>query len=85
MRPISFEAHPRRLPCAPSAAGRRGLVDHQRLSGSGYCFSASCPPSACSGAARGPSLPAARQSARLSRVASHLMDRISTGLTAFLV
>jgi len=31
-------------------AGRRGLIDHQRLSGSGYCFSASCPPSACSGA-----------------------------------
>jgi len=31
-------------------AGRKGLIDHQRLSGSGYCFSASCPPSACSGA-----------------------------------
>jgi len=29
-------------------AGRRGLVDHQRLAGAGYCFSASCPPSACS-------------------------------------
>jgi serine palmitoyltransferase len=29
-------------------AGKRGLVDHQRLAGSGYCFSASCPPSACS-------------------------------------
>ncbi|CAE7344771.1 LCB2b [Symbiodinium necroappetens] len=31
-------------------AGRRGLVDHQRLAGAGYCFSASCPPSACSAA-----------------------------------
>jgi len=31
-------------------AGRKGLVDHQRLSGAGYCFSASCPPSGCSGA-----------------------------------
>jgi len=31
-------------------AGRRGLVDHQRLAGSGYCFSASCPPAACSAA-----------------------------------
>jgi 7-keto-8-aminopelargonate synthetase-like enzyme len=29
-------------------AGKRGLVEHQRLAGSGYCFSASCPPSACS-------------------------------------
>lgn len=32
-------------------AGKRGLVEHQRLAGSGYCFSASCPPSACSAAA----------------------------------
>jgi len=31
-------------------AGRRGLIDHQRLAGAGYCFSASCPPSACSAA-----------------------------------
>jgi len=31
-------------------AGRRSLVEHQRLAGAGYCFSASCPPSACSGA-----------------------------------
>lgn len=31
-------------------AGRRGLVEHQRLAGAGYCFSASCPPSACSAA-----------------------------------
>jgi serine palmitoyltransferase len=31
-------------------AGRKGLVDHQRLAGSGYCFSASCPPCACSAA-----------------------------------
>jgi len=31
-------------------AGRRGLVDHQRLAGAGYCFSACCPPSACSAA-----------------------------------
>jgi serine palmitoyltransferase len=32
-------------------AGKRGLVEHQRLAGAGYCFSASCPPSACSAAA----------------------------------
>jgi len=31
-------------------AGRRGLVEHQRLAGAGYCFSAACPPSACSAA-----------------------------------
>mmetsp|Transcript_28644 Transcript_28644/g.62633 ORF Transcript_28644/g.62633 Transcript_28644/m.62633 type:complete len:1106 (+) Transcript_28644:84-3401(+) len=31
-------------------AGRRGLVEHQRLAGAGYCFSASCPPSACASA-----------------------------------
>lgn len=29
-------------------AGRRGLVEHQRLAGAGYCFSASSPPAACS-------------------------------------
>lgn len=28
-------------------AGRKSIVEHQRLSGAGYCFSASCPPSAC--------------------------------------
>ncbi|CAK0904366.1 unnamed protein product [Prorocentrum cordatum] len=32
-------------------AGRRGLVEHQRLAGAGYCFSAACPPSACLAAA----------------------------------
>lgn len=32
-------------------AGKRGLVEHQRLAGAGYCFSASCPPAACSAAA----------------------------------
>jgi len=32
-------------------AGRHGLVDHQRLAGAGYCFSAACPPLACSAAA----------------------------------
>jgi 7-keto-8-aminopelargonate synthetase-like enzyme len=31
-------------------AGHRGLVEHQRLAGAGYCFSASCPPAACSAA-----------------------------------
>jgi len=31
-------------------AGKRGLVEHQRLAGAGYCYSASCPPSACSAA-----------------------------------
>jgi serine palmitoyltransferase len=31
-------------------AGRQGLVEHQRLGGSGYCFSASSPPSSCSAA-----------------------------------
>jgi serine palmitoyltransferase len=31
-------------------AGRWRLVEHQRLAGAGYCFSASCPPSACSAA-----------------------------------
>jgi len=29
-------------------AGRRGLVEHQRLAGAGYCFSASSPPASCS-------------------------------------
>jgi len=28
-------------------AGRRSIVEHQRLSGAGYCFSAASPPSAC--------------------------------------
>jgi len=31
-------------------AGRSGLVEHQRLGGAGYCFSASSPPSSCSAA-----------------------------------
>jgi 7-keto-8-aminopelargonate synthetase-like enzyme len=31
-------------------AGKKGLVEHQRLAGSGYCFSASSPPSSCSAA-----------------------------------
>jgi len=29
-------------------AGHRDLVEHQRLAGAGYCFSAACPPAACS-------------------------------------
>jgi 7-keto-8-aminopelargonate synthetase-like enzyme len=29
-------------------AGRGDLIEHQRLAGAGYCFSASCPPAACS-------------------------------------
>jgi len=29
-------------------AGRKALIEHQRLAGAGYCFSAACPPSACS-------------------------------------
>lgn len=32
-------------------AGRRGLVEHQRLAGAGYCFSASSPPASCSAVA----------------------------------
>merc|ERR1712187_510382 len=28
-------------------AGRKSIVEHQRLAGAGYCFSACCPPSAC--------------------------------------
>mmetsp|Transcript_131469 Transcript_131469/g.327846 ORF Transcript_131469/g.327846 Transcript_131469/m.327846 type:complete len:1091 (+) Transcript_131469:70-3342(+) len=32
-------------------AGRKSLIDHQRLAGAGYCFSASCPPAACAAAA----------------------------------
>lgn len=32
-------------------AGRLGLVEHQRLAGAGYCFSASSPPASCSAAA----------------------------------
>lgn len=31
-------------------AGRRGLVEHQRLAGAGYCFANPCPPSACAAA-----------------------------------
>lgn len=31
-------------------AGRRSLIDHQRLAGAGYCYSASSPPSSCSSA-----------------------------------
>jgi 7-keto-8-aminopelargonate synthetase-like enzyme len=31
-------------------AGRRSLIDHQRLAGAGYCYSASSPPSSCSAA-----------------------------------
>jgi len=31
-------------------AGRKGLIDHQRLSGSGYCFSAAAPPASCAAA-----------------------------------
>lgn len=33
-------------------AGNQEAVDHQRLSGAGYCFSASCPPFLCSVARR---------------------------------
>jgi 7-keto-8-aminopelargonate synthetase-like enzyme len=28
-------------------SGRKSIIEHQRLSGAGYCFSACCPPSAC--------------------------------------
>merc|ERR1712187_566586 len=31
-------------------AGRKAIVEHQRLDGAGYCFSACCPPSACAAA-----------------------------------
>merc|ERR1712187_522487 len=31
-------------------AGRKSIVEHQRLDGAGYCFSACCPPSACAAA-----------------------------------
>jgi serine palmitoyltransferase len=30
-------------------SGRKTIVEHQRLAGAGYCFSACCPPSACAG------------------------------------
>merc|ERR1711953_1648403 len=28
-------------------SGRKSIIEHQRLAGAGYCFSACCPPSAC--------------------------------------
>merc|ERR1719203_2203714 len=31
-------------------AGRKGVIDHQRLAGEGYCYSAAKPPAACAGA-----------------------------------
>lgn len=34
-------------------AGRRGIVEHQRLAGAGYCFSAAAPPSSCTAAMAG--------------------------------
>lgn len=34
----------------PKSSRLEGMIDHQRLAGAGYCFSASCPPAACSAA-----------------------------------
>lgn len=51
-------------------AGRRGLVDHQRLAGSGYCYSAASPPSSASAATAviealdGPELTGRRETCR---------------------
>eukprot|EP00933_Yihiella_yeosuensis_P084694 TRINITY_DN9930_c1_g1_i1.p1 TRINITY_DN9930_c1_g1~~TRINITY_DN9930_c1_g1_i1.p1 ORF type:complete len:1108 (-),score=292.69 TRINITY_DN9930_c1_g1_i1:139-3462(-) len=55
-------------------AGRRGLIDHQRLAGAGYCFSASCPPSACSAAqAVVEDLPSKASSDRRSRLQANAL------------
>lgn len=52
-------------------AGRRGLVDHQRLAGAGYCFSAAAPPSsAASAAATLEELASAKGAERLTRLAA---------------
>ena len=36
-----------RLTCPPPPSLSREVTDHQRLSGAGYCFSASAPPFTC--------------------------------------
>lgn len=60
-------------------AGDREIVDHQRLSGLGYCFSASLPPFLATGACAG-SCPAAASAATAAVLLSGARARTKAGV-----
>lgn len=67
--------------CGGFCAGSHFVVDHQRLSGQGYCFSASLPPMLAAGAQVAVETLAAEDGVRQARL-NELSHRLFAALTA---